>query len=34
MQIQVKTDNNIEGTPISSHVRDVVESALSRFADR
>ena len=33
MQIQVNTDNNIEGhADFASHVRDVVESALSRFS--
>ena len=35
MQIQVNTDNNVEGREqLASHVRSVVESALSRFSDR
>jgi ribosome-associated translation inhibitor RaiA len=35
MQIQVNTDNNIEGHErFTSHVRSVVESALNRFSDR
>jgi len=35
MQIQVNTDNNIEGREkLTDHVRSVVESALNRFKDR
>jgi len=35
MQIQVNTDNNIEGREqLASHVRSVVESTLNRFSDR
>ena len=35
MQIQVNTDNNVEGSvQLVNHVRNVVESALSRFSDR
>ena len=35
MQIQVNTDHNIEGhEQFASHVRSVVESALSHFSER
>lgn len=35
MQIQINTDKNIEGTEaFQAHVRNVVEKALSHFADR
>lgn len=35
MQIQINTDNNIEGREeFATHVKGVVESALSRFSDR
>ncbi len=35
MHIQVNTDSNIQGREgVASHVRGVVESALSRFSDR
>ncbi len=35
MQIQVNTDNNIEGREqLIVHVRGVVENALNRFSDR
>lgn len=35
MHIQVNTDGNIEGREaLASHVRGVVEGALSRFSDR
>lgn len=35
MQIQVNTDNNFEGhEQFASHVRSVVESALTRFSER
>ncbi len=35
MQIQVNTDNNVEGSEqLESHVRSMLESALNRFSDR
>lgn len=35
MQIQVNTDNNIQGREeFTAHVRSAVEGALSRFSDR
>ena len=35
MHIQINTDSNIEGREeLASHVKGVVESALSRFSDR
>lgn len=35
MQVQINTDRSVEGTEErATHVRQVVESALSRFSDR
>ena len=35
MHIQINTDSNIEGSEeLTTHVKGVVESALSRFSDR
>lgn len=35
MQIQVNTDNNVEGSEqLEGHVRSMLESALNRFSDR
>ncbi len=35
MHIQINTDSNIDGTEeLATHVKGVVESALSRFSDR
>jgi ribosomal subunit interface protein len=35
MQVQINTDSNIEGSEqLSEHVRSVVDTTLSRYADR
>ncbi|MBL0218800.1 MAG: HPF/RaiA family ribosome-associated protein [Myxococcales bacterium] len=35
MQIQTNTDHNVDGTEaLGAHVREVVEAALSQYADR